>query len=661
MNPLPFIHFFSMIIYLSIFIYILLKNPKSLLNRVCSAFIFCFVLWSFGAAFSSSHQIQKAYLDIFWNITAIGSMSCAAFFLLFTIVFTERVKNLKLNIIGPLLFVIPIIIIIKKFQGYIIIDTTGTDQGIGYWEKSIWSLFFFVYMFSYFFISLWMAFSFARKTINKIKKRQILVIYVAMIVTVTLSTVFEVILPILNIFPLYTLSNIISLIWVLAMAYSIYKYQFLGKINVELTQMIIMTMPDAMFILDKYGKIVSANDQALELTDSRGDELVGVPMTELMRFENAEEENANLLINSISIRHIEATLKIKDNPEIPIRFSSSHLMNKFNENTYIICIATDITEYREKEKQLVEREKKYRSILENIKEGYFEVDLKGDMTFFNDSVCEMLGYSPEKVIGKNYMDFTHPDYSKSIYSHFITLFKTGTPAENIDYEIVRSDGRVRTMELSAGLIRDDDGKQIGFHGVVRDISLKKEAEEKLRKSEERYRTILTSIHDGYYEVDLKGNFIFFNQGFLNLIGYSKEEIRNLNYKEIGDVNTVDYIFNVFKDVYDEKTIVGEANFGFVHKDGSVRSTEISISLIRDADERKIGFRGIARDVTERNILMQSIKESQETLKRRNDQIEKDLETAQLIQKSLVSVDIPHTPGVDIVFRYLPLDLVSTLR
>jgi len=83
------------------------------------------------------------------------------------------------------------------------------------------------------------------------------------------------------------------------------------------------------------------------------------------------------------------------------------LYDRENKIQGIVCIAPDITDRKLVKKALQESEKKYRTILENIEDGYFEVDIAGNFTFFNDSLCEMFGYSKDELMGMNnrqYMD-----------------------------------------------------------------------------------------------------------------------------------------------------------------------------------------------------------------------------------------------------------------
>jgi PAS domain S-box-containing protein len=125
-------------------------------------------------------------------------------------------------------------------------------------------------------------------------------------------------------------------------------------------------------------------------------------------------------------------------------------------------------------------EEKYRTILESIEEGYFEVDLYGNLTFFNDSMCGILGYARDELKNMNNREYTDAETAGMMFKMFNGIFKTGRPATIMDYQIVRKDGVKRNLEVSAYLIKDQEGKAIGFRGVARDVTEKKEAEEMRR-------------------------------------------------------------------------------------------------------------------------------------------------------------------------------------
>jgi diguanylate cyclase (GGDEF)-like protein/PAS domain S-box-containing protein len=146
----------------------------------------------------------------------------------------------------------------------------------------------------------------------------------------------------------------------------------------------------------------------------------------------------------------------------------------------------DITERKRMEEALRQSEEKYRTILENIEEGYFEVDLAGNFTFFNDSVCWVLGYSREELMGMNNRHYTDKEEFKKVFHAYNKVYKTGEPNRGFSQQITVKDGTRRYIEGSISLLKDSSDKPTGFRGILRDITERKKVEEELKKSEQRY-------------------------------------------------------------------------------------------------------------------------------------------------------------------------------
>ena len=121
-------------------------------------------------------------------------------------------------------------------------------------------------------------------------------------------------------------------------------------------------------------------------------------------------------------------------------------------------------------------EEKYRSILESIEEGYYEVDLAGNFTFCNDAVCKNTGYSREELMGKNNRSFMSRETGEALFEAFHRVYTTGKSHKNEEWEYIRKNGTRGHAEISVYLMRDNTGEPTGFRGVVRDISERKRAE-----------------------------------------------------------------------------------------------------------------------------------------------------------------------------------------
>jgi PAS domain S-box-containing protein len=258
-------------------------------------------------------------------------------------------------------------------------------------------------------------------------------------------------------------------------------------------------------------------------------------------------------------------------------------------------------------------EEKYRTILHSLEEGYFEVDLSGNLTFFNDAFVRWSGYSKKELMGMNNRQFMDEETAKKVYQVFNKVYRTGEPANTIDWEMILKDGTRRWMEISVSLIQDSDGQPIGFRGIGRDANERKRVEVALRESGEKYRTILNNIEEGYYEVDLAGNVIFFNDSLCKVIGYAKEELMGMNNRQLMTDVMARKVYQTFNEVYRTGIPAKEFGWELVRKDGTNRFVEASVSLLRDSKGQPIGFYGIARDITERKQAEEQAKIHQQQL------------------------------------------------
>lgn len=176
------------------------------------------------------------------------------------------------------------------------------------------------------------------------------------------------------------------------------------------------------------------------------------------------------------------------------------------------------------EKRLKESEERYRSILENIEDGYFEVDLAGNLTFFNESICRMLGYSKDELMGMNDRQYTDEENAKKLYQAFNKVFRTGEPAKAFDWEVIRKDGSRRTGEVSITLMKDEKGQPIGFRGIARDVTERKKTEETIKAEREKFRILSDHAPFGMVMIDREGKFQYINSKFKELFGYDLEDV-----------------------------------------------------------------------------------------------------------------------------------------
>jgi len=144
-------------------------------------------------------------------------------------------------------------------------------------------------------------------------------------------------------------------------------------------------------------------------------------------------------------------------------------------------IQYNVNRRRETGRAMRQQDEKYRTIIENIEEGFLETDLSGNFTFFNNSICIILGYSSEELVGMNNRKYTDSENSKRFNEIMNEVRRTGKPAQVKDIEVIRKNGDTRAIEFSVYLIKDDKSEPVGFRGVVRDVTEIFKAEREKRK------------------------------------------------------------------------------------------------------------------------------------------------------------------------------------
>ena len=154
----------------------------------------------------------------------------------------------------------------------------------------------------------------------------------------------------------------------------------------------------------------------------------------------------------------------------------------------------EITNFKRIEAALWDSEKRYRTILESIEDGYYEVDRLGNMTFFNESLCQILGYSENELLGMNFRQYMDEKSVRKVFETFKQVHRSGQPEKRFDWQIERRDGSKGWIEGSVSLIFDSDGSTVGFRGIIRDVTDRKLAEEKLAMYSKNLERIIADLN-----------------------------------------------------------------------------------------------------------------------------------------------------------------------
>jgi two-component system, sensor histidine kinase and response regulator len=196
-------------------------------------------------------------------------------------------------------------------------------------------------------------------------------------------------------------------------------------------------------------------------------------------------------------------------------------------------IARDITEKNKAEEALRKSEEKYRNILVNMDSGYFEVDLRGNMTFFNPAMQEYLGYDEKELIRLNYKDFMDQDEAKRTFRIFNQVYQTGNHRANFYWTLFRKDGTKAYSISSVFPMRNDQGEMIGFRGTARDVTELKQIEEALQEREETFRALAENSLDTIMRFDRDGRHLYVNPIVEKQTGIPPGQFIGKKHEELG--------------------------------------------------------------------------------------------------------------------------------
>jgi PAS domain S-box-containing protein len=167
---------------------------------------------------------------------------------------------------------------------------------------------------------------------------------------------------------------------------------------------------------------------------------------------------------------------------------------------------------------------RYRNIIENIADGYYEVDLSGNFTFFNDAICRTLGYSRKELTGKNNRFFTDKENSKKVFHAYNKVYKTGKTFKGLGYYITKKDGSERYIEGSVSLLINSSGKPTGFWGIMEDFTERKQAEESLQDAAQDWQATFDAASDAICLLDKDQRILRCNHATAEMFGVKQDKL-----------------------------------------------------------------------------------------------------------------------------------------
>ena len=311
------------------------------------------------------------------------------------------------------------------------------------------------------------------------------------------------------------------------------------------------------------------------------------------------------------------------------------MKKQFNMDSRYREIQETADSFRLMKKAIRKSQEKYSGIFENIQDVYYETSLDGEILEISPSIEKISPCKREDILNMKFDQFY---FSLRDRDEMIRILLEDKKIS--DYEILLKLGgdEPSCVSLNSVLIADKQNMPLKIVGSMRDITARKSAEAELYnyrehleelvqertadletagkklkeeigqrlqtelelgENQDKYRIILESIEEGYFETDLRGNIIFFNDATSRILGWRRSELPGMNVRQYTSRDTAQELFIKFKEVYRTGKPCKVIEFEIIRKDHKKRYIEMSISLVQNPEGKPQGFRGIGRDATDR--------------------------------------------------------------
>lgn len=380
----------------------------------------------------------------------------------------------------------------------------------------------------------------------------------------------------------------------------------------------------AVHAIDDEGRIVWANQKALNLIGYTREEYVGHPVSEFHADCERITEILNRLQRKEPLDRCEAVLRCKDGSLRHVLISSD--AQKLNEGRYHAwCYMVDVTDKEHSEKNLKEREEYYRRILENLPVGVYTCDENGRVRFFNRAATELWGSEPQPGKDLCCLPWRLKTLEGDLLPHDAYLLaakaiKEEEPVWGSELVIERQDGTKRMVVPYAQPIRNEEGKVVGGVNIVVDITKQKEMElalkEEKEKRERNNRWLAESSSVGIYTCDKEGYLTFYNDTAAELWGQSPEMGKGVRFCGCPQIrNAQGEIIPLEESPIAKALDTGKSyrnvDMIFERPDGKKVYTSLNVHPLRDVENRTNGVIVIFQNIEERKRSAAGLPESHE--------------------------------------------------
>jgi PAS domain S-box-containing protein len=374
-----------------------------------------------------------------------------------------------------------------------------------------------------------------------------------------------------------------------------------------LFQVLVQNSSEAIVMLNADGSIRFASESSARLFGYLLEERLGHSAFELMHPEDVAPTRA--LFNDCLQRPgvpVQAKYRIQHR-DGTWRHVESVAVNRLDDPAVdaIIVNYRDVTDRRVAEQALRASEERLRHIVEHAQDLIYYCDAEGRFTYVNPTAARILQYDDRELIGRHFLTLVRSDYQKAAGDVYRRQMAERTPTTYFEFPSVTRGGDSIWIGQHVQLVYDS-GRVMGVHAIARDISRQKDAEDRLRKSEARYRSLVQGAAYGIYRTTVDGTILDANPALAAMLGYSVDELRALNMSAV--YKSASQRGALIDQYRREQAQTLTSDVTWQRKDG----TPIIVRLTARVAEFEDGlscFEGVAEDITEKRALEEQLRQA----------------------------------------------------
>ncbi len=357
--------------------------------------------------------------------------------------------------------------------------------------------------------------------------------------------------------------------------------------------------------------VIGCNNTVERRTGYKKDEIIGRNEVSLYHPDSADAARKAFqqFLETGEICNVELQVMKKDGSTFDVLLNATAVRDSQGEILYSRSVWSDITMYRQVQKELRESEEWFRLLYEGVPLGCQSLDADGRFVEVNQAWLDILGYSREEVIGHSFGEFLVPEGIQHFTSCF-PEFRDPGEIHDIEFEMIKRDGSHIIVSFDGKIAHDEKGGFRQTHCILSNITEKKRAEAALRESEERFRLLYEAAPLGYQSLDADGRFVEVNRAWLDTFGYRREEVIGHWFGEFlvpGDQKKFRETFPK----YMEEGVLHGIELSMIKRDGSHIIVSFEGRIGRDREGRFIQTHSILSNITDRKRTESELRESEE--------------------------------------------------